>query len=53
MEINPRITASVAGLETNPSLTKLLVDNSLKKDLKYGIKEGKKFIRKKEGFVFH
>ena len=53
LEINPRITTSIAGLETNPSLTKLLVDNSLKKDLKYDVKEGKRFIREKEGFVFY
>ena len=54
LEINPRITTSIAGLEINPSLTKLLVDNALKKeeDLKYNIREGKKFVRKNEGFCF-
>lgn len=52
LEINPRITTSIVGLNINPSLTKLLVDNVLKKDLKYNIKKGKKFIRKNEGFYF-
>ncbi|AEF97282.1 tyramine--L-glutamate ligase [Methanotorris igneus] len=46
IEINPRITTSIYGLKTNPSLAKLLVDNALGKELKFKVEEGRKFIKK-------
>ncbi len=53
LEINPRITTSIAGLNITPSLTKLLVDNVLKKDLKYTVGVGKRFIRENGEFIFY
>ncbi|ABR56034.1 tyramine--L-glutamate ligase [Methanococcus aeolicus] len=44
LEINPRITTSIIGIDTNPSLSTLLVNNALKNRLKYTVKKGKKFI---------
>ena len=44
LEINPRITTSIVGIDTNPLLSTLLVNNTLKNRLKYTVKKGKKFI---------
>ncbi|AEH07339.1 tyramine--L-glutamate ligase [Methanothermococcus okinawensis] len=55
LEINPRITTSVAGLNIEPSLAKLLVDNVSKKEkeLIYKLNNGKKFVRDETGkFIF-
>ena len=52
LEINPRITTSIAGLEISPSLSKLLVDNVFEKELTYKLNKGKRFMRKEFGFEF-
>ena len=52
IEINPRITTSIYGLKTNPSLAKLLIDNALGKELKFKVEEGRKFIKKDGKMLF-
>lgn len=43
LEINPRITTSIVGIYTTPSISQLLVDNAKGKDLKYRV-EGSREI---------
>ncbi len=52
LEINARITTSIAGLTINPPLSKLLMDNILGRCLKYTLEGSKKFIRKDGRFYF-
>ncbi|WP_292460935.1 tyramine--L-glutamate ligase [Methanothermococcus sp.] len=53
LEINPRITTSIVGLNINPSLAKLLVDNVFKRNLIYKLNTGKKFIRREGSFFLN
>ncbi|MDK2790823.1 MAG: tyramine---L-glutamate ligase [Methanothermococcus sp.] len=52
LEINPRITTSVCGISTDPSLGSLLVDNALGREINFTVNVGKRFIRKEDGFEF-
>lgn len=45
LEVNPRITTSIVGLDIAPSLSNLLVDNAHKKDLNYKLNGSIKLIR--------
>ncbi|WP_456471494.1 ATP-grasp domain-containing protein [Methanocaldococcus sp.] len=45
IEINPRITTTVYGLEINPSLPNLLIKNAKNEELKYSVR-GKSFMVK-------
>ncbi|EHP85891.1 tyramine--L-glutamate ligase [Methanotorris formicicus] len=52
IEINPRITTSIYGIKTNPSLAKLLVDNAYGKELEFKVGKGKRFIKKDGEMLF-
>jgi hypothetical protein len=52
LEINPRITTSIIGLNITPSLAKLIINNSLGNKLEYSVGKGNKFIRKNGKFHF-
>ena len=45
LEINPRITTSIIGINTEPNLGQLLIDNANKKPLKYSLNNSVEFIR--------
>ena len=45
LEVNPRITTSIVGLDITPSLSNLLVNNAHKKDLNYRLNGSIKFVR--------
>ncbi|MCS3901271.1 ATP-grasp domain-containing protein [Methanococcus voltae] len=53
IEVNPRITTSIHGINTEPPLSELLIKNiTAKMDLNYVVKKGIKFYRADNGFKF-
>ncbi|ABR55334.1 protein of unknown function DUF201 [Methanococcus vannielii SB] len=52
LEINPRITTSICGIKSNPSIGKLLIDNLRVNSLKITLEHTVKFKRKNNGFEF-
>jgi len=52
LEVNPRITTSICGIKSKPSVGKLLIDNALDKDVSFEVEPGLKFKRNNFGFEF-
>ncbi|WP_459202184.1 tyramine--L-glutamate ligase [Methanococcus sp. CF] len=52
LEVNPRITTSICGIKSKPSVGKLLIDNAFGKEIKFEAESGLKFKRKDFGFEF-
>lgn len=52
LEVNPRITTSICGIKSKPSVGKLLIDNVLKKEINFEVEPGLKFKRNESGFEF-
>lgn len=52
LEVNPRITTSICGIKSKPSIGKLLIDNALGKDIKFEVESCLKFKRNDFGFEF-
>lgn len=52
LEVNPRITTSICGIKSNPSIGKLLIENLSSKPLEFTLKSGLKFKRGSSGFEF-
>ncbi|ABO35348.1 protein of unknown function DUF201 [Methanococcus maripaludis C5] len=52
LEVNPRITTSICGIRSKPSVGKLLIDNALGKEINFEVEPGLKFKRNDFGFEF-